>query len=110
MILPFRRKDLFEAVPSPWSKRVAGIPVAAILGLIWTVFIVVVYVTTVLPPIYQTLTASGTSLVGSAISSGVVDALIVLVVGTLFYFITTSWNKRKLGINPRMIFKEIPPE
>ncbi len=110
LILPYRRKDLFEAVPSPWSKKVVGVPVAAILGLIWTVFIVVVYATTVLPPIYQTLTAAGTSVVSTAISSGVVDALIVLVIGTVLYFITTWWNKRKLGIDPRMIFKEIPPE
>jgi len=110
LFLPFRRKDLFQAVPAPWSKRIGKVPVAAILGLIWVVFIIVVYITTVLPPIYQTLTAAGTTFVGSAISSGVVDALIVLVLGTLFYFVTTWYNKKKLGIDPRMIFKEIPPE
>ncbi|MCD6591891.1 MAG: APC family permease [Thaumarchaeota archaeon] len=97
IVFPFRRKDIFEASPEIVKKRVGGIPLISILGVISlaiTSFI-----------IYATLTPT---------YGGVLDPInlfynmLIFPIGLVIYFIASLY-RRKTGLPLELSFKEIPP-
>lgn len=99
VVLPLRRKDLLEYAPPIVKKKVAGIPLMSIFGILGVISLGVVFYTLLLNP-----DVSGATFLGI----GVVTVAYLL--GIIWYFVSITYKKRKLGINPELAFKEIPPE
>jgi amino acid transporter len=107
LLLPFRRKDLYQS--SPWKAKV-GLPIVSIIGILWLVFILPVYVTSYFQPILSTYLATPTQgLWTYTVNSGIALALVITVVGIPIYFIS-RWYNRRHGVDVDLIFKSIPPE
>jgi amino acid transporter len=109
LLLPYRRKDLFELLSAPWNKKFAGVPLISLLGGIWSAFVVFAYGTTMIPPMLQSLT-SGSGVVAQSLSTGILYAIITAIIAIGLYFVSAWWTKTKTGIDVGLIFKEIPPE
>ena len=109
MLLPYRRKDLFGLLSSPWNRKIAGIPLVSLLGGIWTIFVVWAYATTMIQPLLQNL-VSGPGLVAQSVTGGVAYAIITVIVAAVLYFVSAWWGKRTTGIDVSLTFKEIPPD
>lgn len=99
IVLPLRRKDLLEYAPPIVKKKVAGIPLMSIFGVLGVISLGVVFYTLLLNP-----DVSGATLLGI----GVVT--VAYLIGIIWYFVSITYKKRKFGINPELAFKEIPPE
>ena len=94
-----RRPELFAGVSPklPW------------IGLGWLVAVSLIYATSVIKPIYEGLTGGEESATKYLSSSGVLGALIVLVVGAILYFVNVSWNRRG-NVERTKVFAAIPPD
>lgn len=108
MLLPYRRKDLYESVPSIWKKKFGPLPITTILGIVWTVFILAIYIQSALYPILNQASAS-TEGISFAISSGIIAIAAMLVFATIGYLLAVWYNRRR-GIDVGMTFKTIPPD
>jgi amino acid transporter len=94
---PYRRKDLFEAAPEMVKKRVGGIPVISILGLL--TFLVSAFVAT------ATLLPAWIGTINYVYVSAIIVTYIVAIV---IYFVSSAYRKKKIPLD--LTFKEIPPE
>jgi amino acid transporter len=99
VLFPYKHKDLFEATPAMVQRKLAGVPVVAILGVI-TFFtgIFVAYIAA--SPIFTGVPINPYYLVGM---------IGVFVVGLIIYFVSAQYQKSK-GIDMSMRFKRLPPE
>jgi amino acid transporter len=99
ILLPYRRKELFEAAPTLIQAKVAGIPLVTIAGVINLVlFTLILY--------------SGFSLPAFSGPVGPVAIAFVLgiyVVGVVIYFIAAAIRQRE-GVDLNLLYGEIPPE
>jgi amino acid transporter len=96
-VFPFRLPQVFEA--SPARRRIAGIPVISIAGLILALW--------VLAEFYWGLTVPGLFIPDAA--QGLLVTGAVMGVGALIF--GASWFLRKSrGIDPNFVYREIPPE
>jgi APA family basic amino acid/polyamine antiporter len=98
MIFPYKRKKIFEQAPTFVQKRVGGLPIMVIFGfatLVGSVFNTVVAIL----PIYT----------GAPVNPIYILAFVITVVAApIIYAITYSYNRR-LGIDMRLAFQELPP-
>ncbi len=107
LLLPFRRKDLYES--SPW-KRFAGVPIPAILGVVWLIIIIPVYSIAYFSPIITSIASTpATQLWTYSASSGISLTVFLTVLGIAIFLVSRWYNKRR-GINVELIFKRVPPE
>jgi amino acid transporter len=98
-IFPFVKKDLFAGAPGWMGKKVAGIPLLSIVGLITTIgFSVVGYIA---------FTSNVVNSVPVNVTAEVSGATIVL--GFAIYFVSKWYHKRE-GLDVSIALKEIPPE
>jgi amino acid transporter len=97
---PYRRKDLFQSSPSIVQKKVAGIPLIVIMGIITIVECIAGIYTVVSPAV-----SSGFVSLGPLLDS----TLIPLGLGWVIYGIAYWYNKSK-HTPIALRFKEIPPE
>ena len=97
MIFPYVKKDMFASAPGWMGKKVIGIPILSILGLIVTVSFAYIGYLAIANPLIVTLT-----------SYGVVIAAAV-VVACLAIFYVGKWYHKKQGLDTELAFKEIPP-
>jgi APA family basic amino acid/polyamine antiporter len=100
MILPFRRKDIFNNAPvqarHKWSLVVLGL-----LGFIGSIAVAAIS----LSPAYLQATTGG-----AAINSlNIVGLLLTFLIGFVIYFISYG-IRRSRGINLGLAMREIPPE
>ena len=96
-VFPYRRKDLFEAAPAAAKRKVGGIPLITILGVLTFAVSAFVAGATLLP-----------AYIG-AINYNYISAIIVTyVVAIAIYFVSSSYRKKKIPLE--LTFKEIPPE
>ena len=97
---PYRRKDLFEAAPNIVKRRVAGIPLIALMGII-TLIECIAGIYAIIAP----------TLSGGFLSLGplLYSTLIPLGLGWVIYGIAYFYNKSK-NTPFALRFKEIPPE
>jgi len=98
IIFPFRRKDIFDRSPPAVTKKVGGVPLISILGVValalsgWLVYagFMPSYAGT-LNPMFVAFTFG------------------VFVVGAIIYIIASVY-RRKTGLPLEMTFAEVPPE
>lgn len=96
MVLPYRRKDIFEN--SPLKTRIAGVPILSILGFITLVLY-----------IYIAYAALNNPSLGP-ISPAALSTTFGLVIAALIVFYLVKALRKSQGIDMDAIFKEIPPE
>jgi APA family basic amino acid/polyamine antiporter len=97
IVLPFRRKDLYENAPGKVS--IGGVPLVSVLGLAG----VVVFG-------YLAYYAVTNSAIGP-FATGAQEFLAAIFTAPLVIFtISYVYNKRKRGIDLSLLFREVPPE
>lgn len=98
-VFPFVKKDLFAKAPGWMGKKVGGLPLLSVVGLITTIgFAVVGYIaftSTVVNsvPVNVTAEVSGTTIIAGF---------------AIFY--ASKWYHKRQGLDVSMALKEIPPE
>ena len=104
ILLPYRRKSIFQSSPKFVNRKIGGIPVLVITGAIHAVGLVTILILTFLNPI-----AAGTTngIIGSELSTAI---LLGLLASILFYPISRAIRRRRDGIDLKLLFNEIPVE
>ena len=99
VVYPYRRRDLFEGADPIAKKKIAGVPLLSILGILSIISSLVVVYSIILPAI------GGPSFL-SVLVEGIIPTFII---GAIIYAI--AWTARKSqGINLGLLAKEVPPE
>jgi len=98
VVLPFRKKNLFDQAPNFMRKNLAGVPLFSIVGAIAAISYA-----------YLGYIASTNPLITSLTQAGLLIAAGVLVCGFVIYFASAAYHKRT-GLDLAMSFKELPPE
>jgi len=99
ILLPYRKPELFEAAPDTVKRRVFGIPLIVIAGVVNLIlFTVILYSSYTLPAF-------------SGPVGGVAIAFVlgIYVVGLVVYFIAAAIRSQQ-GVNLNLLYSEIPPE
>jgi len=110
MLLPYRRKDLFELAPSWARKKIGGLWVLAVAGAVFLLFIVVSYFYVFVAPFIAAVSSAGLAgFAGYAIETGIAAFLVTLIIGTIVWF-ASKWYNAKRGIRFRDIFTQLPPQ
>ena len=97
MIFPYVKKDLFATAPGWMGKKIGGIPILSILGLVTTVSFG-----------YIGYLALNNPLIVSLTTYGVVVAVSIIVACFVIYYLG-KWYHKKQGLDTELAFKEIPP-
>jgi amino acid transporter len=97
-ILPYVKKDLFEASPSIVKRKVLGLPLITLLGILS--FFASVYIA------YASLTPA---IAGTLNETYIIFTFGIFVLGFIIYLISSVYHRMK-GIPLELTFKEIPPE
>ena len=100
IVFPYIKKDLFETFPSQAKKRISGVPVMSIAGLIGTIALIVVFYELFASPVVG---VSQGSIIGTAI------VVTTYIAGVLIYYAAKVYRRRE-GIDLSFVFREIPPE
>jgi amino acid transporter len=79
-----------------------------LLGLVWLVFPVWIYVFAVFKPIKDAL-SSGSGHLTYLETNGIIDAGLFYLLGIVIY-VVMRWRTRAAGVDSRMLFAEIPPD
>ena len=109
LLLPYRRKDLYESVP--WRRKIGSVPIVSLLGLLWLIIIIPVYVTSTFAPLLSSvvaLTPTG-GFWAYATKSGL-DLVSYIVLAGIILYLISFWNNKRQGIDVSLIFKSVPPE
>ena len=101
LIGPFTRRDLLKN--APWR---AWLPA---FGLVWAVFVGVLYWFAGFKPIIDTIRSGKQSTLDYFNASGITIALFLVVVAVIIYVIQALRN-RAAGVDTAMMYKVIPPE
>jgi amino acid transporter len=96
-VFPYRRKDLYRSGPARWE--VAGIPVVSIAGTLLFVFVVFEFV--------MVFTEPGLGIVKTG--EALVVMLAVMALGLLVFGVSYL-VRRGRGVDPMLVYREIPPE
>jgi APA family basic amino acid/polyamine antiporter len=104
IVLPLRRKEYFENAPPVAKKKIGGVPLVTISGLVHAVGFAVLIILVFLYP-----AASGTS-TGKLLGPPLEIVLIGLVIAIIFYPIARAIRKSVSGIDLALVYREIPPE
>jgi amino acid transporter len=97
-VFPLIRKDFFEQAPEIVRKKIAGIPLVSVIGIITTIFYFLLGVVAATNPLIYTPT------VGS-----IATTIGVIVAALFMYFVAVAYHKRH-GIDIGLALKQIPPE
>lgn len=99
ILLPYRKPELFNAAPDSVKRRVAGVPLITIAGVInFILFSLILYSSYTLP-----------AFAGPVGPTAIAFVLGIYIVGLIIYFVVASARKRQ-GINLDLLYSEIPPE
>lgn len=98
IVFPYRRKDLFANTPPPANKKIGGIPLITIVGVISFISSVIV--------IYALIKPVANGSFSAVFFEGIIPTFII---GAVIYAIAFFIRKNQ-GINLGLIQKEIPPE
>lgn len=99
ILLPYRRRDLFEQAPETVKRRIGGIPVMTLLGVGNLVLFTLILIASFDTPAFSGPTS------GRAI--GFVVGIYAS--GVVLYFVSREVQRRR-GVNLDLLYKEIPPE
>jgi amino acid transporter len=98
MVFPYVKKDLFAKSPGFVAKKVIGIPIVSIIGLLTAIGFGYIGYIAATNPAAAPPTAFGIELTA-----------VVIIVGFAVYFGSEFYHKSK-GLDITLAFKEIPPE
>jgi APA family basic amino acid/polyamine antiporter len=99
VMFPYRRKDLFDNAPDLVRKKIAGIPVMTIAGIV-----------TMLSWSFVLIAAFSASQFGMKVEPiAMIEAFCVPVIAIIWYAVAVSIRKHQ-GIDMHKVFSEIPPE
>jgi APA family basic amino acid/polyamine antiporter len=99
ILLPYRKRDLFEAAPDMVKRRVFGVPLITIAGVVNLVlFTIILYSSFTLP-----------AFAGPVGTIAVAFVLGIYVVGLVIYFVAAA-IRRQQGVDLNLLYSEIPPE
>jgi APA family basic amino acid/polyamine antiporter len=100
IIFPYTKKDLLDSAPAFMRKKMAGVPIVTILGVLTTIsFLYIGYLALVNPLI--------TSVTPLTLYGGLIAFLIV--VGCIAVYYASVMYHKKRGLDIELAFKEIPP-
>ena len=102
-ILPFRKKDIFATAPAIARKKIGGIPLITLTGLVQGVGLFIIIVLTFLEP-----AAAGTS--NGQISAGAVAVVLLGLLASIVFYPISKAIRKSQGIDLSLVFSEIPPE
>lgn len=99
ILLPYKHKDMFLASPPSVQRKIAGVPLIAILGVL-----------TLLTGIFVAFIAASPIFTGAPVNPYYIIAMaVIFIVGLLAYEGSLHYQKSK-GIDLSVRFKQIPPE
>jgi amino acid transporter len=99
VVYPYRRKDLFESADPIAKKKLLGVPLLSLLGVLSIITSLIVVYSIILPAIG-----------GSSFLSILVEGIIpTFIIGAIIYAIAYAARKGQ-GIDLSVLGKEIPPE
>jgi basic amino acid/polyamine antiporter, APA family len=99
ILLPYRKRDLFEAAPDMVKRRVFGVPLIAIAGVVnLLLFTIILYSSFTLP-----------AFAGPVGTIAVAFVLGIYLVGLVIYFVAAV-IRRQQGVDLNLLYSEIPPE
>jgi APA family basic amino acid/polyamine antiporter len=99
ILLPYRRPELFNSAPDMVKRRVFGMPLITIAGVVNLVlFTIILYSSFTLP-----------AFAGPVGAVAVAFVIGIYVVGLIIYFIAAAARSRE-GVNLNLLYSEIPPE
>jgi basic amino acid/polyamine antiporter, APA family len=99
ILLPYRKPELFEAAPDMVKRRILGVPLITIAGVVNLVlFTIILYSSFTLPAF-----AGPVGVVAVAFVLG------IYVVGLVIYFIAAAIRKQQ-GVDLNLLYSEIPPD
>jgi amino acid transporter len=96
---PYRRKDIFNASDPSAQRKIGGVPLITILGVLGVIVSLVTIYAILLPNI-------GTTSFGTVLLEGIIPTFVI---GGVIYAIASVVRKRQ-GINLSLLQREIPPE
>jgi basic amino acid/polyamine antiporter, APA family len=102
-LLPYRKKAIFESSPPIVRKKIGGIPLITITGLVHAITFAVLIVLVLLNPV-----ASGTS-TGTLSLGAIAVILLGLLASVIFYPIAKAVRKGQ-GIDLGHAYEELPPD
>jgi amino acid transporter len=98
IMVPFLRRDMFENFPPITKKKIIGVPLMTLSGLIMLIFSAFL--------VYAAYTAPA---LGGLNTISLAFNITVLLIALPIYFIAYRYNKSK-GIDLTLQFKQVPPE
>ncbi len=99
IVFPYRRKDLFENAPEAVHKKVFGIPLMTVAGIV-----------TAVSWLFVLIAAFSASQFGMKVTPvAMMEAFAVPVIAIIWYVVAVKIRKRQ-GIDMKKVFSEIPPE
>jgi hypothetical protein len=99
IVFPYRMKSTFEGAPPIVKKRIAGVPLVSIFGVLTVIVEAAIIYSAVANPN-----------VGGAVSPGSFGmAAGVTIAAPIVYYISKVWNKKQ-GIDLALVYKQLPPE
>jgi amino acid transporter len=99
ILLPYRRRDLFDAAPPSARRMIAGVPVMTLVGvgnlILYTLSLIGVFKF----PAFS----------GPNGTRAILFVVAIYASGILIYLVSTQVQRRR-GVDLSLIYKEIPPE
>jgi len=99
ILLPYRRRDLFEQAPEAVKRRIGGIPVMTLLGVGNLILFTLILIASFDTPAFS----------GPTSGRAIAFVVGIYVAGVVLYFIAREIQRRR-GVNLDLLYKEIPPE
>jgi len=99
ILLPYRRKDLFDAAPPSIRRRVFGVPLVTIAGVVNLILFTLILYASFKLPAFSGPTGKWATLF----------VIAIYVSGLAIYFAVSAFKKRK-GVDLSLLYGEIPPE
>jgi amino acid transporter len=99
LIFPYRKKALFQSTPPAVQKKVGGVPVISILGLV-----------TFLVGVFVAIAAASPAYTGLAVNPYYVAGLASVFIGGLAIYAISYYYQKSKGVDLMLRFREIPPE
>ncbi len=99
ILLPYRRRDLFEQAPESVRRKILGIPVITLLGVGNLILFTLILIASFDTPAFS----------GPTGNRAIAFVVGIYVVGFLLYFVSRAVQRRR-GVDLDLLYKEIPPE
>ncbi len=99
IVFPYRRRDLFDEASQMVRRKLLGIPVLTLMGVIGFLIWVAVLLIALTTPYFGLVTKP----------IPIVEAFIVPLLAVVYYFVMSAYRRRE-GFDLSVSFKAIPPE